>query len=1653
MPPPSQGKSLNVIALISGGKDSLYTILHCIRNGHNVVALANLHPPLTTTTKPASSNNNASDQKEKEEQGKETGEDDIDSFMYQTVGWGVIPLYESALGIPLYRAPICGGAVDTGRGEEGNEKDETESLLPLLHRIKSAHPEANAICAGAILSTYQRTRIENVAGRLGLTPLAWLWMYPFLPAPEERGEFGGGGEEQGLAGLLEDMAAVGCSARIIKVASGALDEGFLWGDVSGSPFGRGSGVRGKIVKGMKRFVVGDGGEDIRGAVLGEGGEYETLAVDGPGFLWKGRIELEDEGREVRIGEGGVAYLRLNGARVVMKGGEGEGDGVTPERVRRPVMLDGGFAAALDRLRDGDWDEEEGGSIAERTAWQLTGPVQSTNGGIWTVSNITAPEAGPGAAEQMAAIAKKIQEVLDTAVQEGGRTTADIVFTTVLLRSMADFPMMNSIYVSLFQKPNPPARATVACGDTLPDGVNVMISMVVDLGPRVQRNGLHVQSRSYWAPANIGPYSQAMSVPLQGTERVVYIAGQIPLEPASMDLIESPPDVGEPSWVGNYRIRAVLSLQHMWRIGIVMEVGWWLGAVAFFTGKDHIRARARLAWKLWEKMHKPDIQEEEEEEESTLDAWDIKYGRRGHEQIKAVTGPRLPNFDLVEADGCMPAFFAVQVHELPRNSDVEWQGLGYRCGGMKLAGRETDFGRATEVTTNENQRYSCIEVDKGAPGFDLKTQIQRVLEVYTQPGGSHCVIYSSQPLSLDWFPGQVVPCKSVWGAEGRELAAGLITMGWMKLRPMLGKHLNLITYIYGDMAYSTSQEDEGPPPNVIPPDSDLVASDNLRSLSRSPLPHSRNGSTQYRKRTSSDSGTEADDESTSLLKGLPAPPARPRKGARPSWNGGGDHDLWLPGLQRWPSLARSTSRSSRRSSVGETEVEMLELRERLRAKRRIEIVRRGFEAALLLSVGGVVLGQQDVRSLAWSWRKELISYSFTVIGLYALYPLNRHGRLRLSRLSSFVIPPSFDPAPLLYPILIPVYVSLSLSNQTMSLLLPNILLALASIPPQVIPMHELIHGHSVIHWMFTLVPVIVSEQLSWGNIRPGPLSLRGLDSEVLTLVFPLHQALIPTLDFLLTTSILPAELQLLTTALINLFLFASSPQAEILKALLWLGSLCIFISCRQVLHWEVALARIPSWKFRRSLSAFSSPKSILNYLDQRICQKLSRAGSSEEPTSDSDSPDGHLTSTSRRTAHEPRDKSPPESPNENATREDLARRHGSTQFDDAVRLDKVKTTPRGRRKRLMAPDMASFLSMTIPQVQVRKWLYAFYVYLAVLAVIFGPVRKYVGDRALQGEDPFGWALGYLLGNISWFRFWVITSSLEYWIPIPPRLDDSISNAFCHLGRAEQLRHGVFGEASTRLLITAYCLVVLVTGIAVVIRLGTYAEVDTRRKVFHGTMVMMFLPTIYIDPTFCALAMALALAIFLLMDLFRASQLPPISRPLTYFLAPYVDGRDYRGPVIVSHIFLLVGSSIPLWLALADVSRTGEYPWKAWDAESRDVSMVSGIICVGLGDAAASLIGRRFGRRKWFWGGGKSIEGSVAFAVAVTAGSMFAQGWLALGQWPVSRLDGPNRFSWPMAMTKAVFAAGGASATEAVLTGCNDNVVVPIVLWLLVRGLGL
>jgi dolichol kinase len=383
-------------------------------------------------------------------------------------------------------------------------------------------------------------------------------------------------------------------------------------------------------------------------------------------------------------------------------------------------------------------------------------------------------------------------------------------------------------------------------------------------------------------------------------------------------------------------------------------------------------------------------------------------------------------------------------------------------------------------------------------------------------------------------------------------------------------------------------------------------------------------------------------------------------------------------------------------------------------------------------------------------------------------------------------------------------------------------------------------------------------------------------------------------------------------------------------------------------------------------------------------------------------------------------------------------------------------PKSTRKKSRAQKLLWCLQLTPTQAKRRQWLYASWVYVCIAAIVLGPVRGHVSKQALNNQEPVGWALGYLFGQIDVVRDAVSYLGFDSWIPIP---DSTFSWADVPLAlppNVPAIRHAL-GAANIRLLLIAYWAMILLGGLLAVFSLTAYVEVDTRRKIFHGTMVAMLLPSTFVDPCACALALALILAVFLILEILRAGQLPPLGKAISRFVAPYVDGRDLRGPVVVSHIFLLIGCAVPLWLSLAGTLRADEGDgWELQD-DHRDVGMIAGVVCVGMGDAAASLIGRRYGRHKWLWVGGKSLEGSVAFVAAVVAGLMFAKAWLAFGGWQDATLPSAAGMKsagragdWAVSMLKATFCACGASFMEAVLTGANDNVVVPVVLWLLVKG---
>ena len=691
-----------------------------------------------------------------QEDGTSVGGDeeaDLNSFMYQTVGHQVIPLYSIATGIPLYRQAIVGGAVQSGRDYSAaatSTEDEVESMLQLLEKVKAAHPEANAVSAGAILSTYQRTRVESVATRLGLTPLAYLWKYPTLPAPPSSA-----GEDE--AQLLYDMGSAGLDARIIKVASGALNESFLWENVAST-------------KGATKLKVAASRFGGDGAVLGEGGEFETLVVDGPSRLFKKRIVVGEEDRAV-VPEGGeTAWLKIRKPRVVDKViNETDAGSLV---VRKPGLLDERFLATLENMQSVDETD-----VAEDTEERV--PSLSMKPTLQTWAFIGHPKDGELSIEADASI---LMDAIRARLRQQELAPRDIISTVIILRSMSDFQTINKVYGSLFTDPNPPSRVTIACGDVLPQDTKIAIYVTIPEGPSaVDRQGLHVQSRSYWAPANIGPYSQAITLHMGPTKelangpRMAHIAGQIPLVPATMEL-----PVG-----GGLEMQLVLSLQHLWRVGVEMSVQWWTSAAVYFPRASRskydltARDKAMLAWRAWRAAHQW-VSPRLPEDGSGPDLWDRRFNAKylfyGNGEADKAKKASLPYYadatagdDDVDEDDRprvkrpVPFFFAAEVDELPRSAEAEWHA---HAGLMHVPWQEEDVGRL--------KVYDDEKFDTASGG---RCRISHSAVVLEEGAGAHTYLHSAAAIELPHDGGaeqqhrqQAAPALEAQIEEAGELVA-------------------------------------------------------------------------------------------------------------------------------------------------------------------------------------------------------------------------------------------------------------------------------------------------------------------------------------------------------------------------------------------------------------------------------------------------------------------------------------------------------------------------------------------------------------------------------------------------------------------------------------------------------------------------------------------------------------------------------------------------------------------------------------------------------------------------------------------------------------------------------------------------------------------
>ncbi|POY72917.1 hypothetical protein BMF94_4078 [Rhodotorula taiwanensis] len=592
---------MKVVGLLSGGKDSVYNLVHCVVQGHEPVAVASLGPP--------------------------EGKDELDSYMYQTVGHSGLAVLAQALDLPFFVRTITGTAVNQ-RGEYGSRTakgkgkedadDETEDLYELLKSVKEAMPDVQGVSVGAILSNYQRVRVEHVCARLGLTPLAYLW-------------------ERSQPQLLAEMIAAGMESVLVKVAGAGLQVKHL-----GQSLAQMQPTLHKL----------NGMYDLH--VCGEGGEYETFTVDCP--LFKRRVLLDQTTTVVSDSSpfSTVAHLHLDSVSLSPdpKPDVPAQESFVELQARIRSTIDVGVPPVLDEAAQ-EWEEaarrayevveadsalaSSSTPVAEQEA-EPTARARRANDGWLYVSEIVAPvEARRCEIEEEV---RACFEALEALLSRNDGSLLQLAHLTVYLspsaETMALFPRINAVYSTYFGT-SPPTRACVAVPGPQGAGAwRVKLDGVARVGdPSVglenERKALHVQSMSYWAPANIGPYSQSVN-----TGGRIYIAGQIPLIPAALSLPPSPSsNSSSHDPTARFSYHAALALQHLTRI------------VACSSPASTARPISVVAW--------------------------LGPCASDHEWRRRVAACRAA-WSAAHGEDALEGFVAVEAAALPRGAEVEWQAV-------------------------------------------------------------------------------------------------------------------------------------------------------------------------------------------------------------------------------------------------------------------------------------------------------------------------------------------------------------------------------------------------------------------------------------------------------------------------------------------------------------------------------------------------------------------------------------------------------------------------------------------------------------------------------------------------------------------------------------------------------------------------------------------------------------------------------------------------------------------------------------------------------------------------------------------------------------------------------------------------------------------
>ncbi|MFQ6073708.1 MAG: diphthine--ammonia ligase, partial [Candidatus Bathyarchaeia archaeon] len=216
----------------TGGKDSALALYRALRQGYTVKHLVTMIPQRP------------------------------DSWMFHYPNIHLADFFAEAVGIPLVKGETS-----------GVKETELEDLKRLL-----ANLQVDGVITGAIMSQYQKKRIDKICQELNLKSFAPLW-------------------HENPQKLLAEMVDFKFEVLIVGVYAYGFDDTWLGRKIDQKTIS-------DLIKLSKKYQI---------SVVGEGGEYETLVLDAPFF--KKRIRLV---QTEKIWENHSGYLLVKKATLTEK---------------------------------------------------------------------------------------------------------------------------------------------------------------------------------------------------------------------------------------------------------------------------------------------------------------------------------------------------------------------------------------------------------------------------------------------------------------------------------------------------------------------------------------------------------------------------------------------------------------------------------------------------------------------------------------------------------------------------------------------------------------------------------------------------------------------------------------------------------------------------------------------------------------------------------------------------------------------------------------------------------------------------------------------------------------------------------------------------------------------------------------------------------------------------------------------------------------------------------------------------------------------------------------------------------------------------------------------------------------------------------------